>query len=362
MLTLKTYLEEVNYIISVNSEGTDTKETEWGRIHTDFGISGKKVNIALLDNEALNGSIRTKHPVIRKKFIKKEHPEDDVPSMPKVAHATIIAALISADKMGMDDGTSFTGVAPDARIYNYIIAGKKKRTNIANITLALEKILEYNIENESDKKIHIILMPFTERPSINSDNKFLMPVSGAQGYYGFEEEFKDYRRMLAILKELTYLNVIIVAAAGNYFLDIGKNDGFTPPACFSTCFCIGAASFNAIDGKDFHLTPTTQRLKNGPTTMTGFPYFIVAKSVREDFLLEKFDESIKAGIEFPSSTSTSSAIFAGLIALMLEKLNGVTSEPGELFKKIQGLLNYKIIDGHFKFINMFETIKNMKKL
>ena len=101
-------------------------------VHSGRGLSGKGVTVAVIDSEAALG-----HPALRNRVIHRRNFTQEAWGTPD-AHGTAVAGIIGANS------TEYTGMAPDATIYNYKVLATHRAFNATDFegALAIQQALE----------------------------------------------------------------------------------------------------------------------------------------------------------------------------------------------------------------------------
>ena len=101
-------------------------------VHSQHGLSGKGVTVAVIDSEAALG-----HPALRNRVIHRRNFTQEAWGTPD-AHGTAVAGIIGANS------TEYTGMAPDATIYNYKVLATHLAFNATDFegALAIQQALE----------------------------------------------------------------------------------------------------------------------------------------------------------------------------------------------------------------------------
>jgi len=112
--------------------GLDAMLEAAAEVHSRHGLSGKGVTVAVIDSEAALG-----HPALRGRVIHRRNFTQEAWGTPD-AHGTAVAGIIGANS------TEYTGMAPDATIYNYKVLATHRAFNATDFegALAIQQALE----------------------------------------------------------------------------------------------------------------------------------------------------------------------------------------------------------------------------
>ena len=199
--------------------------------------------------------------------------------------AGVAAGNIPCTVMGMHDHAKcFRGVAPHANLIIYKVADCKNDYNIEAIVKALDDLIEI-VSN----KIHVVNV-----------------LSMSFGCFSSAMPTADKEDIERRIKTLTRLNVICVAAAGNY--GDSRHDSVLLPAKFTDTICIGAHDGK---GKPCGFTPSGTTID-----FLGPGYNIKGPSIVND---DSYCND--------SGTSSATPAIAGLICLFIQRSFEIYNEP-----------------------------------
>lgn len=329
------------------------KETSKGQ-YTKIAIADYKIDF---DNAYFSGlSGHEEFDCITNKSVVNPNNQEKNPSI--LDHGTLMATLISGSEVDLNPNTpkyKYTGPLPNTHIVNMIIGDNSNSVDISSVGNALLRTLNYNQENPN-AKIDIILIPYVENPTQDQTN-LTTTMKHAETLYekdliGYSKIYDDYVYIKNLLNLLDSTGVTIICASGNYYTH--NVFGFTPPACFSSSFTIGAARYSD-DGKLMLHEKTNRSQKKHKNN--EYPCFISALAP----VVQKKVDNLKANrIDLElliNSSSVASAMFTGFLGAFrsYQNKNRVqfsNQELRNLLDKVPNKTNpgrYKVV----KILNFF---------
>ena len=123
---------DIPRLLERDAAATDVRREAAAAVHAAHGLTGTGVTVAVIDSE-----VALMHPALRDRVIHRRNYTREPWGTPG-PHGTAVAGIVGADS------TEYTGMAPDATIYNYKVLATQRAFNGSDFdgALAIQQALE----------------------------------------------------------------------------------------------------------------------------------------------------------------------------------------------------------------------------
>ena len=281
------------------------------------GVTGAGVDVALIDTgiapvAALNDPAK----VVVGPDLSVDSPAKDLRHLDAYGHGTHMAGIIAGREGGRltgaqyaASGTTFYGMAPDARLVSVKVAGSDGAVDVSQLIAAIDWVVQHR----------------------NADGLNVRVLNLSLGTESLQDPAVDPLSWAA--ENAWHAGIVVVAAAGN---SGGRLAGLDDPASNPWVIAVGATDTRGSDSysddvvPSFSARPTVPGSREVDLVAPGVR--VVAPGVGGSKLYASSSGSAKVGAGFlrGSGTSQAAAVVSGAVALILAQRPGLNPDQVKL--------------------------------